>query len=476
MEERKTSSSNATIISFLICEILAFVGFSLGNSFLLFGLLGVATFALILIFMGKEIKTKGISNYALFLLPLIIFGCLVAISPFSDNFDMITKLLVPSSFVAFSGIGYCSSQFKDFKISTAFIVIYGSIALLTLISYFYTMIQYVPFYTLIYKNSYIYFDGAPAIAPIGKTAYFLMGLNFMEVSVDYFSLFPSLLATSVIALFFINPKKEKKIFSIYSVFAGLGLICLITMPTKFTLLTDALLILIVACILIFGKFNKKVGLLKYLLYGFLTVMVLAFIVLVLNAQKDIAFLSPLQNIIASNPLLNRLYNANGLVARYNEVLDGMFSGAKLFGYNPYVFIEHGLSANVSNSWLFDTIMFSGLFGFIAFIVFVVFVILTFIKYFKKSNEQLVYKSLLVAFVSMFFAYSILNYDSQPYINYSNYIPFYMSGPFLISVFLIGLTFKDAYGTKVSEPVEEVKEDSGLVFEEITEAPMEEIEL
>jgi hypothetical protein len=77
---------------------------------------------------------------------------------------------------------------------------------------------------------------------------------------------------------------------------------------------------------------------------------------------------------------------------------------------------------------------------------------------------------------MFFAYSILNYDSQPYINYSNYIPFYMSGPFLISVFLISLTFKDAYGTKVSEPVEEVKEDNGLVFEEIKEVPMEEIEL
>ena len=202
-------------------------------------------------------------------------------------------------------------------------------------------------------------------------------------------------------------------------------------------------------------------------------MSLAFIFLVLNAQTDIAILAPLRNFISSNPLLNRLFNANGLVVRYNDVLNGLFSSIKLFGYNPYVFFEHGLSAEISNSWLFDNIMFSGLFGWAAFIVFVVFAIRTFVLYWEKSKEELLYKSLLVGFVSTFFAYSIFNYDSQPYINYSNYVPYYMSGPFLICLFLISLTYKDAYATKKVETIEleaeesiTITSDDGVEMEEI----------
>ena len=103
------------------------------------------------------------------------------------------------------------------------------------------MIYYVPFYTLIYKDYYTFYNGKPSPAPIGKTAYMLFGFQVQEVSTTYWSLFPTLLSTSVIALFFIKYKENKKIFILYACFAALGFISLLFTISKMALISDFLL-------------------------------------------------------------------------------------------------------------------------------------------------------------------------------------------------------------------------------------------
>ena len=59
-------SSYATVVGFLALEVLAFLGFSLGHSFVLYGSLLLALAILLLVVVFRQIKTEGLSNYAFF--------------------------------------------------------------------------------------------------------------------------------------------------------------------------------------------------------------------------------------------------------------------------------------------------------------------------------------------------------------------------------------------------------------------------
>lgn len=437
MEKTKKTPTSIIVLSFLILEVLAFVGFSLGNSFIIYGLVGIVTLFLILFFTNIQFKKEGKTTLLQFAIPLIIFAALTILSGFGRYFDLLTNFFVPLSFVAFAGVGYFATQYKEFKLKYAFFAIYGSIALLTFISYIYTMIQFVPFYTIIYRNSYIFFDGAPSRAPIGEIAYFLMGFSFMEVSVDFFSLFPSVLATSIVALFFINPRKEKKTFLIYVLFAAIGWIPLITMPTKMTILSTAFLAIVLAIVILGFKGIIKSKAIKYITYSFVGVVSVVFLFTLLNANLNLGF-------VQNNPLLNKIFNANGLATSFNFVLGNIFKGTNFLGFNFVQFIEHGYDGfyGLSNSWFFDNFIYSGVIGFILFIAVIYFGIKAIKKFFIEHDEPQVNKVLLVSFILGFLTFTLIAYDAQPYINYMNYIPYYMTGPFLICIFLMGYVFRE----------------------------------
>lgn len=435
-QTNKKISSSMVILSFLVLEVLAFVGFSLGTSFPLYAIVGVATFCLILFLTNVQFKKEGLTSFAMFLIPLFVFGLVCVISGFSAYFDMTTNILVPVSFLAYAGIGYFANQFKDFKLKNAFLVIYSALALLTLISYCYNMIQFIPFYTLLYKNSYIVYDGLPSAVPIGRMAYMLVGFSFKEVLVEHFTIFPSLLVTSAVALFFINPKKDTKIFTLYAGFAVLGAIVLITMPTIMTVISS----FVIACLSLFvvlylkGKINRDI--IKVGGIGIGALLVILFIVAFLNANGYLPF-------IASNPLLDKVFNSNRLATPFNFVLSNVLNVFGFFGNHFGYFYEHGYSGQIglSNSWLFDNFIFGGILGWILFIVALVFGVKSVIKFINNDSEHKMEKSLLVAFLLAFGFYTIFCYESQPYVNYTNFTPYYMSGPFLICLFLLGYTFK-----------------------------------
>ena len=460
MSTAKKANTAITVLSLLIIEVLAFVGFSLGNSFVFYGVLGAASFILVLFLTSVQFKNEWLTSLATFLIPLFIFGLLTIVSGFSGYFDLTTNLFVPISFICFAGLGYCLNQFKEFKLKHAFLAIYGSLSLLTLISLIYNMVQFVPFYTIIYRNSYLIYDGMPTNAPIGETAYLLMGFSFVAVSVEFFSLFPTLLATSTIALFFLKPKKDKILFAIYAVFASIGICTLVVMPTIMTLISTvgigfiSLIIIMHSKKLLDNKFIKILGI------AFLSIFAALFLFALFNANMTFSF-------IESNPLLDKVFNSNRLALGYNFILGNVFKQEYLLGYHFEGFKEHGTTLyGFSNCWFFDNFIYSGVFGFIAFIVAIYFGAKSVIKYINKAGHQNYEKALILGFVLSFFVFIFITYDPQPYINYENYIPYYMNGPFLLVIFLVGYTLNNK--EKVEEAVKEnIPSEESVSIESIT---------
>ena len=453
MKNKGTLETLNTISLFLLLEILAFVSFGLSNSYLVFAIVGFVIAILIGITYFMEQKRKGISNVLFFAIPLVIFGIISAASFFAGStFSIAERIFIPLGLLSFAAVGFFSGTNSRFDMSKALIAIYGGIALIVLISYLFTMIEYVPFYTIIHAHHYVYYDGGISPSSIGETAYFLMGFKLQEVSVMYFSLFPSVLLSAGIALFYISPKKEKLKFSIYAIYTFIGLIALITMPTKVTLITDFLIIVVMVLIVLFGKkVIKPNKVFKWIILGILIAFLIVYLVMVINAQTLLEWTAPFRNIIASNSILNRVFDANRFVVNYNLVLKYAFGTNTIIGFNPL-----GTEVEITNSILVDTVITSGILGLVVIVIAFVFSKSTIQDYIMKSKDDVMTKSLIMGFILTFLVYSALNYDMQPYIRFNNLMPFFTHGLFLVVLFMVGYMFKVNNETK-EEKVEEVKE-------------------
>lgn len=454
-------ASYGIVVAFLCLEVLAFLGFSLGHNYILYGSLSIVLVILLLLVTFRQIKIDGISTFAFFLFPIFIYGLLSALSNFVTVSDgaigIANGVFIPISLTCFSLAGYLVSNVKGFDIQKAFLVIYGSLAAFVLINLIITMIYYVPFYTLIYKDYYTFYNGKPSPAPIGKTAYMLFGFQVQEVSTTYWSLFPTLLSTSVIALFFIKYKENKKIFILYACFAALGFISLLFTISKMALISDFLLLVVLAGIVLFAKVPKTRVVIKYAIYVFLGLFAIASIIMFFNAQSWSA-LAGFRNVIAGNKLLNRLFNTNFLASSINAILWECLNLGKMFGSFVGV-VEgtgYGVNQQLSGSWMFDNVLTSGIFGaiFFAFAAFIA--ARQMIKYFKNSSDLPVNKYLIFAFVITLFVVCGILYDGTPLINSNNLFPIYMFAPFLIALFLVSYTFKQEDKVEHNPEVKEEK--------------------
>lgn len=437
-------SAFANVAVFFTLEVLAFIAFSLGTSYILFSILSVVLLVCLVLVTFKQIKTDGLASFAFFLVPLFVFGLLCILSNFTliPSFVLYNQtFFIPIAMTCFAACGYFVSSLKIFSISKALLVIYSALAILVFINLIATMVEFMPFYTLLHRNKYIYYDGDISSVPVSGMAFALLGFSISEVSVEYFSLFPSLLITAIIPLFFIKFKQNKTTFLLYLGYALLGFFSLLTTVSKMTIITDVLLFAIVLLVLLFAKFQWKGKVLKKVSLVFAGLFVVGFLVLFLNAQEGgVGIIQSLQNFIAGNPLLNRLFNTNGLAIKYNQILNrvtttnGNGEFVYLFGFFPTSEIIP------TNSWLFDILMTTGLFGLLFFIAVIIFGLVQLMKYYRSSADHLKDKAMVVAFILCFFAYGLLNYDMTPFIFSSDLSPIYLSGPFLVCLFLFSYAF------------------------------------
>lgn len=487
-KKRLDFSSYAKAVGFLLLEVLAFISFGLGHSFVFYAILSLVMVALIVLVSFRQIKTDGLMNLAIFLFPLLIYGVLSALSFFALEetsfifYKSPLLIFVPLGLASFAACGYLAANIESFDLKKALLVIYGALAIYVLINFIATMVQFGPLYTVRYKGYSLYYNGKPS-PTIDTMAYGLIGFQFAEVSIEYYSLFPSVLLSSVLAIPFVKIKEEKKTFIAYCAFAVLSLLAIFLAITRITAISTVLVILalIVIFILKAVKLNKKV-----VKYVFITLGALAgigFVMFALNSQylygMDIqadgikSFISKFRNFIAGNSLFNRLFNTNALSQRYIGLLDGSFYTSKAFGWvfqeagwYPELGIEIKYAIESSNSWLFDNILTSGIFGAIFFIVLLVIGYKAIVK-FMANEEELDYTKILVAgFVTAFFMYSLINFDMTPFIFHSDIHPIYLSGLFMICVFL----FLYCYGCnslkKAEAKKEEPKEEDNII-EEVT---------
>lgn len=466
-------SSYGIIVGFLCLEVLAFLGFSLGQNFVLYGSLLLALTVLLFIVVFRQIKVEGLSNYAFFLFPIFVFGLLSALSVFAKNsvgsIGTLNSVFIPIS-LTFAGLsGYFVSHIKGFELQKVFLVIYGALAIFVLINFILTMIYYTPFYTLRYRNSYLFYDGKllktfednisyGKVVPIGETAYMLFGFEAVQVSLVYWSLYPLVLCTSSIALFYLDYKKNRKIFLTYLVFTILGAISLIFTISRITLIGDLVLIVTLGVIALYLKVKKARKPIRIGLIVLLVLFILGFILLLLNAQVSWGFLDGFRNAIKNNRLFNRLFNTSYYFGRVYSILCDLLTSAHLFG--APVGAGTGQAGDIyirpSNSWFFDSFLTSGVFGAI-FLVFAIYIgIKQMVKYYKNADELDINKALLVSFIIGVLLIVGTSYCSIPIINANNLYPFYMFAPFLIVIFLLSYTFKPV--AKVEEEVKEVSQD------------------
>lgn len=471
-EEVKTKkkydfSEYAKVVGFLMLEVLGIVGFSLGSSFLFFTILALLMFVLTILVTMHQINRDGVANIGFFLFPIVIYGILSAVSylyldPNYIFHDSFIRFLIPFGLLAFAGCGYLSSMNKSFNIRHALIVIYSGIALLTLINFVVTMIQFVPFYTLRYSNYYIYYNGARSPKPISEMAYFLMNFSLVEVSLSYFSFYPIILLTAFLPLSFIKYSENKKLFIAYASFGALGLVSLIFTITKMRLLILFLIAIVIGFISICAKFNVNRKYLKIAGRVFVGLFIFGVLFLLLNAQDSVGYefaqnFSFIRKLTTSNSLFNRLFNSNYFVSKYNGILDGTFTKTKLIGY-PLINPEDNFGVMTwpltdSNNFFFDSFFTSGLFG-VIFLGFFVFAGLRRVfMYFEHSEDQQADKIMVLGFVVVSLTYAFIAFDATPYIFSETIRPFYTNNIFLIDLFLIGYCY---FKTEKKVKVQEVK--------------------
>ena len=426
------------VVIFLILEVLAFVMFSFGNSYLLYGILGIVSLILITLVTYKEIKVDGVVRSAFFIFPIFVFGLITVLSNYyrvNIYIDTATKVFIPIALTVFAATGSILSLNKSFKLSTALIVIYSTLALVTLLNLIMTMAQFVPFYPLIYKDYYMYYGGIKSSVGLENIAYGLVGYQFKEVTIGYYSLFPSLLLTSSIMLFFVSPKKNKWLFITYAGFTLLAFISLLFVPSILSLVTDVIVLIVIAVLVLFSKKILPGKPIKIAVIVLLSLVFIGIILFFLNAQEW-SWLAGYRNFIASNPFFNKIFNTNYISQNIKDILYNLFTTDKLFGFY-FSRIVYEIAAVPSNCWLFDNLITSGLFGAVFFLFAIVYAILGLIRYMKYSDDEIQHKASLFGLILSYFLVTLVSGDVYYQIFNKQYNFIFVTGPFLVILLLLG---------------------------------------
>ena len=433
--------------SFLAMEVFAFIAFSFGSSFVLYGSLTLALSLILILFSIVEIKKRGFSDIIYLLFPLLVFGLITAVGSYMKghtylgDFSIADQVFVPISLISTAMCGYLLAINKTFNIKVFLIVIYSALSLLVFINLLANMINFGPFYTLIYKGYYMYYGGKRSAVPVNDMAYTLQGLRFIEVKMSHYVFYPTMLLTSGVMLFKISPKENKKDFLIFAGFTLVALLSLIFVPSKLGLAMIAVNLLVFGYMYLYNRFVKFRKISKILLtIGIIGASIL-FIIMVLNNQS---FAGSFRNIIAGNSILNKLLNTNPIISKYNKMLTDIL-GANFLGF--VVQKEGALTptlVNYSGSIFFDTFMTSGVIGVAVFSFVTIYSLKSFKKYILEDEHELNIKLTLLAFIIVYFIFSCLFYDGEYGIYYYVNTPYFMSGPFIIVIFLFAYVSSRKY--------------------------------
>jgi len=450
-----------SLVAFLVLECLALTSFALGGVNYIFQIIGfllsVIAFLLSNIVINKNYKWL---IYGLFA-SLIAYSLCTGFSSFlyEVNGNMVEKI---SSFLAVPGfllLGFSSRNLKSMKADYVLYAIGGGLALILVISTIATLIMYGPFYATIYKDTPIYYYNAHTF-DVTKEMMWLVGFRFEEISLKYAGLVQILLVCFLPALMFINPKTDKKKFVFFLSVGSIGLLSILFI-LNLTMLIYVGIVGIIAVLYKFFRENKKFNkVLNLTVLGIFALVCLSFIVVLLN-NSSLKSMANIQTKIANNAFLNRIFNTNKIMDPLNKIIKGAISSGNLLGLKFPDSLDFSRADNLmysaftTNAPYFEAqiIKESGILGLIFFIAFGVFAYLLLLKYKRESGDESYLKITLLSFLLLFVLYLTFNFDSCPYIHYSNKITdssFVGNLYFLISLFIVGFCISSLGGKENEE--------------------------
>ena len=233
-------------------------------------------------------------------------------------------------------------------------------------------------------------------------------------------------------------------------------------PNKLSLLFIGGCLFLDGIIILYTKVEKARKPINIILI--IGLVLFAIVVLVILAVNQEVF-DGMTGFIKNNSFLNRLFVTNRYVSSFGHVVQNVF-GSNFLGLYYYVtnkaVIGSEVVASQSGSFVFDSFMFSGVIGALMLFVFLFFGFRSFKRYFIAQKDEYRYQTLILVFLVVYFVYSLAFNSGEYGIYYSINRPFYMTGPFMICVFLLVYVFtkglKDRPVKEEKTVVEEVKTD------------------
>lgn len=428
-------------VEWIIYFFLAFVAFNFANSLIAFvciSLLG----NIILLVKKKKYSDVGLLTLAMSVFPLLAFLVFLVTSNF--NLDPSSNLGIANLVFLFIGcisipfLGYQVRISDKINIKNIIKTIYIALAVYMLINLLITLINYGPFYTFIYKDRFFFDYGHLSRLSIDKSAYMLLGFKVTITTIEFFSIFASILSSAILGLFFVSYKEDKRSFLVYLICGCIGLLCILATLNKGLLISYAALVVGFAITVLFAKkiipFNKTTKIIIYSLLGLAGFIYIIFMLCALNVQ-------PIANCIENNAFLNRLFINNKILRKYHNFIRAMSDCNGYRGFTGYLIGRDAIT--FTGSWFFDLFALSQIFGWAVFVIFVVVMFVRFANFFKTSNKDFASKMLLFGIALAFFVFTIAGYNSQPFFENTLYVPFMFVSPFLIVLFIFGYVGENA---------------------------------
>jgi hypothetical protein len=467
MEQTNKTSSYGKIVSFLIVLLLGLTAFDFGGSTGT-NYLEVIVFAvamLSLVYFEVKLDKAERKNLFFWLIPFLVFSVFGSLSIFwiaySTN-SIYTSIVSLLGIVGFMGLGLLLKKHYEINLRIILGFILGGLALIVLSSLICTLVEYGPFYVILYANQEYFYDGSAFL--VSSETGWLSGFSFVSVTLGYAGIYAFILASSLSGLLFLNPRSQKVPFYLVLGTGFIGLLFLVLLPYK-TALLFLIPVYAFALLIRFFKIPAKTPLWEkitsLIALGIVVVLVLFMIVVAVRGT----------DIYSSSPFLSKIFDNSRLTNPINQIINATLKNYdsfslldSLFGMNPYQTTLQGITYysvsywnGVAAAWPlidlktfeFSALMEGGLVAFFGFCVFMVFVVTSFRSFLHQETKQSGLRAVMAFLVLAYFLYQSFLSSSFPFIRepYSYVSPFRSNSLFLIIVFLIGYSYTPIFGAK-----------------------------
>ena len=476
------------VIGFLILDVLALACFGFGgsNGLNFLRVIGISLALFMIPYFRYHLGnawgkgTPYIAFASLFLLGFSYYW----ITYYSSQilYGILFNLITSLGLIAFFTLGSAIHELDDLKKEYIALAILGALSLYVLVTMFYSLYCYGPFYVARFKGLVYYFDGV--VFPIAKEGKMLDGFLFREASLSVAKLPSFLLACSGVGLFAMKPSKSSWRFYTLLGFACLGLLDLLLAPYWFGLILLLLVYLVLGIHQILAlrcplERRRKIAKITFLTLSI--IVGLGLLILLVDS-----FLGETNSFLRKIPLLFRDGNPTRpgqLIVKIESAFDAiLFSakgGVRSFNFLTFLFGANavdstGTRLNVLNTGFFefDVLYQNGFLGFAGLLFLIFFGIYNGYRYLAFHEGLKCQKMAFTGVLLGLFIYLSLNNDEVPlfhaygldeFFSYhsSLLVPATRSGLLLLGTFLLGFLYCPKDEEKPTDVVCELPQQEGV---------------